>query len=229
MRMQRVNVIAGITSGAILLSAELIAGHAAWAETTAGGPALVISGQSVAATGMSPGGAVVWLGMARKVEAYEAIYVRRHGTVHADAKGQAQLPATEAVPRQSIWVAVDLATGAYATASPEGFAPLAFELPTAALEVRGGALADRLIDAADYGEVLLVRPGKGAWGKSIGRGGADDESGFGEAAFRLPLDKLLPVPGTTDPSPGRLAAKDLVLVVHPRTMAIAIATFGSKP
>jgi hypothetical protein len=227
--MHWVKVIAGVASGALFLLAELAAGPAAWAQTASGGPALSVSAAAVTATGMSPGGAVVWLGMARKVIAYEPIHVRRHGTVQADAKGQAQLPVTEAVARRSIWVAVDLKTGGYATASPEGFAPLAFDLPGAAFEVRGGALADRLIDATDYGEVLLVRPGKGAWGKSVGRGGADDEAGPGEAAFKLSLDKLLPVPGTTDPSPGKLAARDLVFVLHPRTMAIAVVTFGSKP
>jgi hypothetical protein len=31
------------------------------------------------------------------------------------------------------------------------------------------------------------------------------------------------------PSPGKLAAKDLVFVLHPRTMAIAVVTFGGKP
>jgi hypothetical protein len=225
--------IAGVGSGALLLLAESVAGQAAWAQASAqplaGGPALTVSATAVVATGMSPGGEVVWLAMTRKVEAYEAIYVRRHGTVQADAKGQAQLPVTEAITRQSIWVAVDLATGAWATASPAGFVPLAFELPAEALEVRGGALADRLIDAADYGEVLLVRPGKGAWGTSIGRGGADDESAAGEAVFRLSLDKLLPLPGTLVPSPGKLNSKDVIFVLHPRAMAIAAVTFGGKP
>jgi hypothetical protein len=77
---------------------------------------------------MTPGGAVVWLGLARRVAEYEATFVRRQGTMQADAKGQAQLPLTEAVPLQSIWAAIDLQTGAYATVSPAGFAPLAIQL-----------------------------------------------------------------------------------------------------
>jgi hypothetical protein len=121
--------IPGVASGALFLLAAAAAGHAARAQAVPGGPALTISATTVAATGMSPGGEVVWLAMARKVEAYEPIYVRRHGIVQADAKGQAELPVTEAVPRHSIWLAVDLETGAYATASPAAFAPLAFTLP----------------------------------------------------------------------------------------------------
>jgi hypothetical protein len=178
---------------------------------------------------MSAGGEVVWLEMARKVEAYEPIYVRRHGIVQADAKGQAELPVTEAVPRHSIWLAVDLATGGWATASPAGFAPLAFTLPPEAIEVRGSALADRLIDTADYSELLLVRPGKGAWGKAVGRGGIDDESATGEAVVKLSFDKLLPVPGTVEPAPAKLSPRDLVFVLHPRAMAVAAVTFEARP
>jgi hypothetical protein len=228
--MHWVKAVVGVAFGALtLLLTTTAVGPVARAQATPGGPALTVTAAAVTATGMSPGGAVVWLGMARKVEAYEPIYVRRHGTVQADAKGQAELPVTEAVPRHSIWLAVDLKTGAYATASPAGFVPLAFTLSPEALEVRGAALADRLIDTADYGELLLVRPGKGAWGKAVGRGGADDESATGEAVVKLSFDKLLPVPGTVEPAPAKLSAKDLVVVLHPRAMAIAALTFEAKP
>ena len=204
-------------------------GRASWAQAPPGGPTLVVSSQAVMASGMTPGGTVVWLGLARKVVEYEAVFVRRHGIVQADALGNAQLPVTEAVPYQSIWLAIDLATGGYATASPAGFAPLSLPLGPEALEVRGSGVADRLADVADYAEVLLVRPGKGAWGKAVARGGADDEGNPGDAAFRLPFDELDPVPGTVDPAPGKLSARDLVFVLHPRAMAIAVVPFGGQP
>jgi hypothetical protein len=227
--MHRGKAVVGVAFGSLAFFAA--AGvRAGWAQTApAGPPALAISGTAVVATGMSAGGVVVWLSLARKVEAYEPIYLRRHGVVQADARGQAQLPVDGSVPHDSIWVAVDLKTGAYAKASPAGFVPLALDLPAEALETRGGALADRLIDVAEYGEVLLVRPGKGAWGKAVGRGSVDDESAAGEAAFKFPFDKLRPLPGTVDPSPGKLSAKDLVFVLHPRAMAMAVVTFAGKP
>jgi len=180
---------------AFALTAAPELGRPAWGQAGPSGPTLVVTDQSVVASGMTPGGAVIWLGLARRVAEYEATFVRRHGTMQADAQGQAQLPLTEAVPLQSVWAAIDLQTGAYATASPTGFAPLAIQLGPGALEVRGAGLADRLADVADYAEVLLVRPGKGAWGKAVGRSGADDEGNPGDAAFRLALDKLEPVQG----------------------------------
>jgi hypothetical protein len=221
--------VVGVACGPLAFFAGA-GGSAGWAQTApAGPPALAISGTAVRASGMSAGGVVVWLSLARKVEAYEPIYVRRHGVVQADAKGQAELPVTEAVPRHSIWLAVDLKTGAYATASLAGFAPLAFTLSPEALEVRGAALADRLIDTADYSELLLVRPGKGAWGKAVGHGGIDDESATGEAVVKVSFAKFLPVPGTAEPAPAKLGPKDLIIVMHPRAMAIAALTFEAKP
>jgi hypothetical protein len=214
----------------LAMAAATALGRPAWAQGgPPAGPTLVVTDQSVTAAGMTPGGAVVWLGMARKVAEYEATFVRSQGTMQADAQGQAQLPLTEAVPLQSIWAAIDLQTGAYATASPAGFAPLALALGPGALEVRGAGLADRLADVADYAEVLLVRRGQGAWGKAVGRGGADDEGSPGDAAFRLALDKLEPLAGTAAPAPPKLSPGDLVFVLHPQAMGLAVATFGGRP
>jgi hypothetical protein len=214
--------------GFALASAPELA-HPAWAQAGPSGPRLLVTEQSVTAAGMTPGGTVVWLGMARRVAEYEATFVRRQGTMQADAKGQVTLPLTEAVPLQSIWAVIDLQSGGYATASPAGFAPLAIQLGPDAFEVRGAGLADRLVDVADYAEVLLVRLGKGAWGKAVGRGGADDEGNPGDAAFRLALDRLEPLPGITAPPPAKLSAGDLVFVLHPQAMGLAVVTFGAQP
>jgi len=64
-------------------------GRAARAQAPPAGPTLVVSAQAVTASGMTPGGTVVWLGMARQVVDYEAAFVRRHGIVQADALGNA--------------------------------------------------------------------------------------------------------------------------------------------
>src|SRR5689334_3652158 len=97
---------------ALAVAPEL--GSPARAQSGPAGPTLVVTAQSVVVAGMTPGGAVVWLGLERRVAEYEATFVRRHGTLQADAQGQGQLPLTEAVPLQSIWAAIDLQTGAYA-------------------------------------------------------------------------------------------------------------------
>jgi hypothetical protein len=201
----------------------------AWSQITSAGPSLVVAADAVTAAGMTPGGDIVWLAMLRKVVEYEAVYLRRQGVMQADAQGVAQLPVAEAVPPQSLWIAIDLKTGAYAMASPAGFSPLLFDLVPEALNVRGDALADQLVDVADHAEILLVRPGKGAWGKGVGRGGADDDSSPNDAAYKLSLDKLEPLRGADGPSTGKLNARDLLFVLHPEAMAVAVVTFRGKP
>src|SRR5258708_3594028 len=178
------------------LASALELARPAWAQAGSSGPTLLVTDQSVTAAGMTPGGAVVWLGMARRVAEYEATFVRRHGTMQADAQGQAQLPLTEAVPLQSVWAAVDLKTGAYATASPAGFAPLALQLGPGALEVRGAGLADRLAGVARYAEVPLVRPGQGALGQGVRPGDVDNINLFnGALTVALPIGSRFPVNG----------------------------------
>ena len=203
----------------------------AWSQPPpAVGPALMVTATAVTAAGMTPGGDVVWLAEVRKVIEYEAAYGRRQGVVQADAQGGAQIPLADAVvPPQSIWIAVDLKTGAYAMASPAGFSPLPFDLAPDALNVRGDALADQLADIADHAEILMVRPGKGAWGKRLGRGGPDDESSPTDVAYKLSLDHLEPLRGADGPPSGKLNPKDILFVLHPEAMAIAAVTFRGKP
>ncbi|HXO20132.1 MAG TPA: hypothetical protein VOA87_09455 [Thermoanaerobaculia bacterium] len=135
-------------------------------------------GQTATVQGMTPGGSVVWFSVSKEVADYESTIVRRQSVAAADATGQASFQLDRSFVRQSIWIAVDLATGAYASASPfpARFTPASFVLPPGALRSRASSLPDRLTDVADYAELLLVRPGSGAWGGTAGRGGANDES-----------------------------------------------------
>ena len=135
------------------------------------------------------------------------------------------LAVANGVPAQSVWVAVDLKTGAYAQGSPAGFAAGRYELGGGALGLGSGALPDQLLDRSDFVHLLLVRPGKGAWALTVGRGGADDESSPGDARLKVSFDKLEPMlPGVA--APAKLSAKDLLLVAHPRTMELGILTVG---
>jgi hypothetical protein len=55
---------------AMALAPEI--GRPAQAQSGPAGPTLMVTDQSVTAAGMTPGGAVVWLGLARRVAEYEA-------------------------------------------------------------------------------------------------------------------------------------------------------------
>jgi hypothetical protein len=203
----------------------VLATAAAGAVPAAAGPALSLLAQEVDADGMTPGGVVVWFGMGREALEYSAAHSELQEAALADGQGHAALPVPAGVPEQSIWVAVDLKTGAYVQASPAGFAPGGFQLGGGALNLGAGSAADKLLDPADVIQVLLVRPGQGAWAATIGRGGPRDEADPAESSLKVSFGNLDPlVPGV--PAPAKLAPKDLVVVTHPRTMAIGILTIG---
>src|SRR6202000_865982 len=149
-------------------------------------------------------------------------------SVTADAQGNAQLPVTETIALRSIWVAIDLPTGAVATASPAGFTPGAFDLVPGTFLDLGPSFPSQLVDSADYAEVLVVRPGISAWNKSVGRGGPDDLSSPGDNGFVLSLTSLDFVAGAVNAPPQEWGYQDLVIIVHPAAMEIGIGLFEGK-
>jgi len=50
-----------------------------------------------------------------------------------------------------------------------------------------------------------------------------------DAAFKLSLDRLEPLRSADGPSTGKLTPKDILFVLHPEAMAVAVVTFRGKP
>jgi hypothetical protein len=68
--------------------------------------------QTVVATGGTPGGIVVFFGVAREVEGFAARIVRRDALVSVSAsEGDARLELDGPVALQSVWIVVDVTTG----------------------------------------------------------------------------------------------------------------------
>ncbi|HXO19598.1 MAG TPA: hypothetical protein VOA87_06690 [Thermoanaerobaculia bacterium] len=197
-------------------------------------PAPVVSvtfqGQTAIAQGMTPGGSVVWFSVSKEVSDYEATIVPRQSVVPADATGQATFELSRSLVRQSIWIAVDLATGAYAWSSPfpARFTPASFTLPAPGLTLQAGLAPDKLIDLSDYSELLLVRPGIGAWSGTAGRGGVNDESSPDDPGLKVSLDRLAALTAAT-PALSKAALHDLLFVVHPLPMELAVTRVEVLP
>lgn len=102
-------------------------------------PSLTFEPAAVVASGVTPKGKVVWFSVAREIADFAATVVRRDQVVEdEDGDGKVRLEIGTPIPLQSVWLAVDLASGAFAVAVPEG--SLAAELPLAARNRdRGGA------------------------------------------------------------------------------------------
>jgi hypothetical protein len=192
--------------------------------------ALAFSAQAVQAQGLTPSGTVIWLGVGRDVQEYALIQSLVPRVGNADALGRAALSLPGPVPVLSIWIAVDYQTGAHVLGSPSADFPVQQgSLDPAALAVGSGSSPDFLSDGADGIHVLLVRPGQGAWIKTLGRGGADDESNPGDSRLRLRLSHMTSLIQGGAAAPGKVSAGDLLFVVHPRTMDVATLSVSAQP
>ncbi len=201
----------------------------AFAQQPSGAPAPAITFQksSVTVAGITPKGQAVLFGVAREIAADDVATLVRRSQVLTDddGDGAVSLDLGEDVPFRSLWVAVDLATGQVTAAAPAGY-PLRLVSWRGVGIVRSSARADRVEDARTFAEVLLVRPGVGAWQLTVGDGSSNDDDGAADGQIAAALDRMTPVAGTTPP-PSRFDPKDVVVLMDPNRMELTVVQAGN--
>jgi hypothetical protein len=139
---------------------------AAMAAVASAQPRIAFATSDVAATGLSPGGSVVWWGVSRERDAWITRVQRYEKTdAVADATGGSTFALGRDVPPGSLWVVLDVATGEFAAAAPPGYPrPIGSPIATGAFETgptTGGV--EFLRERRRHVIALFVRPGVGAW------------------------------------------------------------------
>ena len=174
----------------------------------------------VVVSGLAPGSRVAWLSLASEPRRYYVREVRREGIEAADGTGTARIDAGEAVPPRSVWGVVDLESGAAAWAAPEGF-PLEEVVPEGGGLARddGGRL-NRLLSRAVGLELLVVRPGSGAWGLTVFDGSPADRDGEPDGGLVVALDEGRPLLDSPAAAPALLLAGDVVLGIDLKTYRV---------
>jgi hypothetical protein len=203
-----------IVGSALFAAAPLAAGPVSTGSATSSpppavNPALSFADQAVIASGMTPGGRVVWLGVMRELNE-GAVDWSDVETITADAGGvgTVELDLGKAVPAQSLWLAVDLATGQFASGAPAGYPLRTFAPPGGAF----AAAASRVELARRLVILVCVRPGVGAWTLRVGDGGPGDADGVVDGTVRVDLAQLAALAGTPSALQA-LASQDVLLVV----------------
>jgi hypothetical protein len=195
------------------------------AAAATGPPTIRFEPQAVVASGLTPGGQVVWFGVAREIADEVTTMVRRDAIAADDDRdGTVRLELTREVPWKSVWIAVDLATGEYAAAAPEGY-PLRL-VPWRGMGIlQGQGGPDRIEEARSFVELLVVRPELGAWGYTAGDGGPRDEDGVPDNRLRMALERVVPI-GASPAPPERLQPTDLVALVDASLLEVTIVRAG---
>lgn len=182
-------------------------------------PQVTFDAQSLVASGLTPGGEAVWLGVSRELDGWVTKVVHWQGRVKDDdGDGVVTLELGEPVPPASAWVVIDLASGEMGLAAPEGSPAAEVPFPPDGIQVGAdgpqGVVPDRFLDARSQLSLLVVRPGTGAWWERLGDGGEADDDGQTDGVVTASLEKL-PALGDGGPAPAHLAAGDLVVAIDP--------------
>jgi hypothetical protein len=188
-------------------------------------PQLTFEDRAVVASGLTPGKTVVWFGVEHRIDAeYSGEMIQRQDIGMAAVDGTARLELPEPMAPRSFWVAIDLESGGFAVAAPDGYR-LAKPLHSSRLRVLEGDASDEILDDRPYLMGLVVRPGGGAWVFAGGDGGPRDLDGASDGHLRFALDKLDPLPGSSA-APAKSQGTDLWFIVDPLTMEISVHKGG---
>ena len=198
----------------------------------AGALGITFEAKAVVVTGVSPHGQVVWLGVSREFPDGTPLVMRREGiAADADGSGTVRLALDGGVPERSVWVVVDLSTGASAAAPAPGY-PRREITFSEAQEVYWGLNAaaggvETIRDVRGLVDLLVVRPQAGAWGARVGDGGPDDEDPA-PGKLATTLAHLHPVGASPSP-PASFRAGDVVVAIDPNRLSFSVWHLGQAP
>ncbi len=142
-----------------------------------------------------------------------------------DGDGTVRFELEPGVDRASAWVAVDLATGRTASATPEGFEPRTRPIPDTALEKAEDGLVRGLRRGGRYAWAALVRPGdadtRGLWKAFLEDGhAADGDTAVDGSVLFLP--ELAEPVDVSPPAPETLQGGDVIVLLDPRTVELSL-------
>ncbi len=173
-----------------LLATGLVA-SAAWAQ-----PELILEETGVQVS-TEPGGSIVLLGTERRNSNGTSLTLYTGELlVDQDADGWVSPELGHHVAWESLWVAVDVATGGYAVEAPPSLGPQIRPLP-ADLHPGAASLAEQM----RRGRMLVVRPGRGAWLAEVADGTTLDQDTSQNGSVAAALEDF---EGLGDPPPRRL-------------------------
>lgn len=174
---------------------------------------------AVVAAGLTPGGDAVFWSVGREPLGAVQRVVRHHGLAVVDALGEARFePDTSAVLLKSVWSVADLETGALAIAAPPGFVLREIPFPGNGFAVGAPGRVNRLRHPKSALDLLMIRPGVGAWRLRAHDTGAKDRDGEDDDRVMTDLDDLEPFDPAGPEPPERFARGDVVVVVDPHDL-----------
>lgn len=142
-----------------------------------------------------------------------------------DGDGTVRFDVEPGIDPASTWVAVDLATGRTATATPDRFQVRPRPVPETALEKAEDGLVRGLRRQGRYAWTALVRPGdpetRGLWKAFLEDGHGTDGDAVVDGSILFSPELAEPV-DLSPPPPETLQGGDLIILLDPRTVELSM-------
>lgn len=171
-----------------------------------------VSSERLTIEGVTPGSAVTLMGMVQESGYYMIRFVpHRELLTDADRDGRIEYAPRGGIAFRSIWVVTDLQTGETNVAAQAGFKTLVMRQRGAG---QGSAVSvtPALLDVGRKDvDVLVVRPGRGAWTLPIRGRGTEPPTAPGRV--RVSVSKLQPLRGDFGAAPAALIPGDVVVIL----------------
>jgi hypothetical protein len=179
----------------VVMFAALLIATAGLLQAAEPGPQVSFEQRSIVASNVTPNGRVAFFGMAHEPMEYSVIYAHRVMTVEADAAGVSRVDLKDEVAARSVWAVVDITSGRYTVAST--FPLNALPFAPGSLKKNGQNELHEVELPFEMVDILVVRPGTGAWDYSSAEGGPSDEPGHAKGRTLSKVERFRPI---SDPS-----------------------------
>jgi hypothetical protein len=183
-----------------------------------GQPLLSFHEAEVVASQVTPGAKMALFAISHDPTPYQR-RISTHASVLADDDRDGVARYRTDVATASVWIAVDVASGRIAVASPAPEPVRRTTEPLAPGQLR------KIARAHEYLAWLLVRPGSGAWTLTIEDSGLEDDDFADDGRVTLALARMQAI-GDSPSAPHELRAGDVVVAVDPETLAVLDLRLG---
>lgn len=192
-----------------VIIAIILLGSGRSAAADAGGPVITLTDSGAIATGIRPGGDAIWY--FRSVTEFSGWpRLSRVLKVTRDDDRDGIVSIQAAIPPASVVFVIDFATGQFSMVTPDG-------TPVRELNAVGNGWGGG-VGHLDFGvsdlEILLVRPGRGAYTMRSEQGGANDADNRSDANLRIRLSDMIVIHGSENPPPVAVP-HDLLIAIEP--------------
>lgn len=181
----------------------------------------------IVVSGLPPGGAVALCAIATIPRplfpggaSYSAVLV------DDDSDGRVVFMPESDVPWRSVWAVVELSTGEYVVATPDGFPRRAMPIPGNVVRPGNLGQMNRWWHERAVLKLLVVRPGSGAWTFTANKGAFGDDEKSHRPGFPTSLEHFRAITGD-DPPPHNFRRGDVIVALDPINLEYYALTLGN--